>query len=243
MPASAWIARCGSSASGASRPTFRSSKTWSTTRVFQHGEATTRFLDDTPQLFQFTPRKDRATKLLTYIADVTVNGNKEVAGKPRPKSFRQPPIPPHDSRPGAERHAPAPPEARAREVREVDARADAAADDRHHLPRRAPVADGDAGPHLRHDGAGELRRAPPAQPVQPGDVGRRDLRRDAALPARGPLGEAVPPAPGDSEHLLPDALPRLERRRVHRLPRQRGPRVRARRPPPKASTSSASSIR
>ena len=68
-------------------------------RVFQHGEATTRFLDDNPQLFQFTPRKDRATKLLTYMADVTVNGNKEVAGKPRPKTFREPIVPPHISGP------------------------------------------------------------------------------------------------------------------------------------------------
>jgi pyruvate carboxylase len=71
-------------------------------KVFQDGEATTRFLDDTPQLFQFTPRKDRATKLLTYLADVTVNGNKEVAGKPRPKVFRKPPIPAHIPGPAPE---------------------------------------------------------------------------------------------------------------------------------------------
>ncbi|MBC7928737.1 MAG: ATP-grasp domain-containing protein, partial [Bryobacteraceae bacterium] len=32
---------------------------------FQAGEATTRFLDETPELFQFSPRQDRATKLLT----------------------------------------------------------------------------------------------------------------------------------------------------------------------------------
>ena len=34
--------------------------------TFQSGEATTRFLDDTPELFQFKPRKDRATRLLNY---------------------------------------------------------------------------------------------------------------------------------------------------------------------------------
>jgi pyruvate carboxylase len=65
---------------------------------FQGGRTTTRFLDETPQLFQFTPRKDRATKLLTYIGEVIVNGNKEVAGKPRPAHFRVPAIPEH--RPG-----------------------------------------------------------------------------------------------------------------------------------------------
>lgn len=63
--------------------------------VFQNGETTTRFLDDTPELFQFTPRKDRATKLLAYLGDVIVNGNKEVAGKPRPKQFAPAPLPPH----------------------------------------------------------------------------------------------------------------------------------------------------
>jgi len=45
---------------------------------------TTRFIDTTPELFNFTPRKDRATKLLSYIADVTVNGHPEVRERPRP---------------------------------------------------------------------------------------------------------------------------------------------------------------
>ncbi|HYP12651.1 MAG TPA: biotin carboxylase N-terminal domain-containing protein, partial [Bryobacteraceae bacterium] len=47
--------------------------------TFQAGEATTRFLDETPALFQFSPRKDRATKLLSFIGETIVNGNKEVA--------------------------------------------------------------------------------------------------------------------------------------------------------------------
>jgi pyruvate carboxylase len=65
--------------------------------VFQAGETTTRFLDDTPDLFRFTPRKDRATKLLTYIGETIVNGNKEVAGKPKPQNLRPAPLPEHDS--------------------------------------------------------------------------------------------------------------------------------------------------
>jgi len=60
---------------------------------FQSGQATTRFLDENPDLFQFTPRRDRATRLLTYIADVTINGNPEVKGKPIPEKLRTPPIP------------------------------------------------------------------------------------------------------------------------------------------------------
>ena len=61
--------------------------------VFQSGHATTKFLDDTPDLFEFTPRRDRATKLLTYIGDVTINGNPEVKGKPVPTRLKNAPVP------------------------------------------------------------------------------------------------------------------------------------------------------
>jgi pyruvate carboxylase len=67
--------------------------------VFQAGQATTSFLDETPELFQFTTRRDRASKLLTFLGETIVNGNKEVAGKPKPKGMRPPPIPPHDASP------------------------------------------------------------------------------------------------------------------------------------------------
>ena len=61
--------------------------------VFLSDQATTKFIDTTPELFDFTPRKDRATKILTYLADITVNGHPETAGRPRPASLR-PPVPP-----------------------------------------------------------------------------------------------------------------------------------------------------
>ena len=51
---------------------------------FVENRYTTRFIDTTPELFNFKPRKDRATKLLSYIADVTVNGHPEVRDRPRP---------------------------------------------------------------------------------------------------------------------------------------------------------------
>ena len=38
---------------------------------------TTTFIDTTPDLLDFTPPRNRATRLLTYIADVTVNGHPE----------------------------------------------------------------------------------------------------------------------------------------------------------------------
>ncbi len=61
--------------------------------TFQSGETTTSFLDETPQLFEFQLRRDRATRLLTYMADVIVNGNPEVANKPRPAVIREAPVP------------------------------------------------------------------------------------------------------------------------------------------------------
>lgn len=58
---------------------------------------TTKFIDTTPELFQFAPRQDRATRLLTYIADVTVNGHPETAGRPRPPAEARKPRPPVES--------------------------------------------------------------------------------------------------------------------------------------------------
>ncbi len=43
--------------------------------MFRAGKATTRFIDNNPDLLKFTARQDRATKLLNYLADVSVNGN------------------------------------------------------------------------------------------------------------------------------------------------------------------------
>ncbi|WP_020173695.1 pyruvate carboxylase [Methyloferula stellata] len=61
---------------------------------FAANEYTTRFIDETPDLFQFMKRADRATKLLTYIADVTVNGHPEVKGRAKPPAeARKPEVP------------------------------------------------------------------------------------------------------------------------------------------------------
>ena len=57
--------------------------------TFLKGECTTRFIDTTPELFQFPVRHDRATRLLTYLAHTTVNGNSLVANR-RKAERRQP---------------------------------------------------------------------------------------------------------------------------------------------------------
>ena len=49
--------------------------------LFKTGECTTRFIDTTPELFQFAKRRDRATRLLRFIGDVVVNGNPEMKGR------------------------------------------------------------------------------------------------------------------------------------------------------------------
>ncbi|MEM7423073.1 MAG: pyruvate carboxylase [Pseudomonadota bacterium] len=64
----------------------------------------TKFIDETPELFDFKRRRDRATKLLTFIGDITVNGNPEIAGRPKaPEDAlppESPPLPGHTPPPG-----------------------------------------------------------------------------------------------------------------------------------------------
>ena len=62
--------------------------------VFLSNEYHTKFIDETPSLFDFKKRRDRATKILTYIADITVNGHPETAGRAKPAADVKPPKPP-----------------------------------------------------------------------------------------------------------------------------------------------------
>ena len=60
---------------------------------FTGWDYTTRFIDTTPDLFKFTPRRDRATRLLAFLGDVIVNGNPEVVGRVKPGPQPVPPVP------------------------------------------------------------------------------------------------------------------------------------------------------
>jgi pyruvate carboxylase len=62
--------------------------------TFLKNEYTTKFIDETPELFNFSPRRDRATKILTYIADITVNGHPKIEGHPPPPANARIPRPP-----------------------------------------------------------------------------------------------------------------------------------------------------
>jgi pyruvate carboxylase len=62
--------------------------------TFVAGEATTTFIDNTPELFKFRPKRDRATKILSYLGDVIINGRPDVKGKvDKKREFREPTIP------------------------------------------------------------------------------------------------------------------------------------------------------
>ena len=52
--------------------------------TFVDGKAHTTFIDETPALTQYTPRRDRATRILRYVGSTMVNGHATVRGKPKP---------------------------------------------------------------------------------------------------------------------------------------------------------------
>ncbi len=60
---------------------------------FKDADYTTRFIDETPELFALSTRRDRATKLLKFVADVSVNGNPEVEGRPVAPASPKPRVP------------------------------------------------------------------------------------------------------------------------------------------------------
>ena len=68
--------------------------------TFLNYEYTTNFIDTSKDLFVFGKRRDRGTKVLNYIADITVNGHPETADRPKPASdFRPVLIPTSNSEP------------------------------------------------------------------------------------------------------------------------------------------------
>jgi pyruvate carboxylase len=64
--------------------------------TFQRGEATVKFIEEHPELFNIPRRLDRGTKTLLYLADVSVNGNPDVKIYDPGRTFRTPVIPDYD---------------------------------------------------------------------------------------------------------------------------------------------------
>lgn len=51
---------------------------------FRSGDYTTKFIEETPELFNIEPTLDRGTKTLEYIGNVTINGFPNVEQRPKP---------------------------------------------------------------------------------------------------------------------------------------------------------------
>jgi pyruvate carboxylase len=60
---------------------------------FVSGDYTTRFIDESPELFHFPRRRDRATRLLNFIGEMVVNGSAEVRSRPKPARLSAPRAP------------------------------------------------------------------------------------------------------------------------------------------------------
>lgn len=69
------------------------------TEVFVSGDATTRFIDNTPALFEFKEARNRAMGVLGYLADIIVNGNETVAGRAEAQRRQSVPLPPINYQP------------------------------------------------------------------------------------------------------------------------------------------------
>lgn len=65
--------------------------------TFLAGEATTRLIDTTPELFHLPRRRDRATKVLTFLGETIVNGNPLVADRPVATRTAPAPVPSYPS--------------------------------------------------------------------------------------------------------------------------------------------------
>lgn len=61
--------------------------------TFRSGDAHTKLIDSQPSLFDFVPKRDRATKLLNYLSDLTVNSNPGAKNWRPDKPFARPRIP------------------------------------------------------------------------------------------------------------------------------------------------------
>jgi len=64
-----------------------------TNQDFIQGKATVNFIQEHPELMQFSEKQDRGTKMLHFLAEVTVNGNPDVPIKNNTKVFEKPIIP------------------------------------------------------------------------------------------------------------------------------------------------------
>ncbi len=61
--------------------------------TFRAGQAHTKLIDTQAELFQFEPRRDRATRTLAYLSDITLNGNPTAKGWKPAAALPKAPVP------------------------------------------------------------------------------------------------------------------------------------------------------
>ncbi len=64
--------------------------------LFREGKTTVNFINDHPELFHLRERQDRATKILRFLGETTVNGNPDVKKLDPTRKFLAPVVPPFD---------------------------------------------------------------------------------------------------------------------------------------------------
>ena len=67
---------------------------------FARGDYTTRFIEETPELFSWPRKRDRATRILSYIGETIVNGAPETKNRVQPVRLGVPRLPPIALTPG-----------------------------------------------------------------------------------------------------------------------------------------------
>ena len=124
--------------------------------TFLDNTYTTKFIDTTPELFKFKKRQDRATKILTYVADISVNGHTETKGQTRPVHFaaiaQSTQIQNRDAAKGCAKHSG---DAGTQGCSRLDAGTEKVADHRHDHARWPSVASCNANAFNRHGQCGE----------------------------------------------------------------------------------------
>ena len=211
---------------------------------FQAGRVTTSFIDERPQLLSARRPADRGTRLLHLPGrdhgEPAATGRGPQVVEPVGQAARGCDLerPRRRTGPGSCCASWARRGSR-RRLREQTARGR----HRHHVPRRAPVAAGHPGAHPGPARRRPVRGAHRAAAAVAGVLGRRDLRRGAAVPGRGPVGPARRAARGGAQHLHADAAARAQHRRLHALPDRGDRRVRRGGRAPPGWTSSGSSTR
>ncbi|MCJ7757924.1 MAG: pyruvate carboxylase, partial [Gillisia sp.] len=64
--------------------------------IFREGQATVNLINNHPELFVIREPRNRATKLVNFLGDITVNGNSDVKEKDTTKKFLLPKVPEFD---------------------------------------------------------------------------------------------------------------------------------------------------